>query len=536
MAKDPQTKKGKKPSDKQGVDPVTEKPVAEPVETAEAEAETVAHETAEEAPAEGGSEQAAVTAETTKEQEVDPVTGEPVAEPAETAEAEAETVANETAEEAPAEGGSDQAAVTAETTKEQEVDPVTEKPVAEPAETAEAEAETVAHETAEEAPAEGESEQAAVTAETTKKQEVDPVTGEPVAEPAETAEAETETVAHETAEEVRAEGESEQASPAESSDQTKEVADQPKTGGKEAAEQTGKSEESDVAASQDDEASRVLLGRAGLPDIDVVKGYLTRIYQATHGGEESFETILAEMPSTVLDYLEANSELLDQSMHAQSEDELKELFDVMSGNGPVITPGDIPVDVPLTDQSVAYLMRQWAWSSIEISDKIAREILGDLEVARLYSQAGVPMLIKAGNDKERPCVSFTMLGGKGYDEKLSNIEVLESDVEGDATGSLDGKIDIMRACVDMLVLAKSDKTVIQQGLHEAKRNLWALSKVFDKNTEGFEPTEEDEKWLSKRSRHLQEAFAADLQAAPTHAPTQQLGSGGQAKKDDEESK
>ncbi len=520
MAKNPQTEKGKKPSDKQAADSLTKEATGKPKQeaavtepskkqkidqvpsepvgeaAADAKADSDEDKTTKDTTAEGGAEHTDTADEPSKEQKTDPVPSEPVGEAA--ADAKADSDEDKTTKDTTAEGGADHTDTADEPSKEQKTDPVASEPVGEPA--ADAEAGSDEDKTTKDTMTEGGAEHTDTAAGPSKEQKTDPVTGEPVGEP-------------------EVESEEKKASNPDQSD-------------------AGTSHEDDKqTASPGDDTEQGLLARAGLPDVDVVKSYLSRIYQATHGGEESFESILAEMPSTVLDYLEANNELLDQSMHAQNDEELKALFDAMSGTGgPAITPAEMNVEVPLTEQSVAFLMRQWAWSSIEISSKVAKEVLGDREVARLYSQAGVPMLIKAGNDKEQPCISFTMLGGKGFDEKLSNIEVLDSDVEGDATGALDGKIDIMRACVDMLVLAQSDKTVIKQGLREAQRNLWALSKVFDKATEGFDPTDEDEKWLSKRSRHLQETFSADMQAAPTHTATKQLGGTGRAREEDEETK
>ena len=256
-----------------------------------------------------------------------------------------------------------------------------------------------------------------------------------------------------------------------------------------------------------------------------VKDLLEKIYKSAHtspGTDESLQSLLQKMDTQQLAFLEANSDLVDRVMLADTEGDLSEILsnlEVKTHTNIVETEA-----VTLTDDLVNYLKKQWAWVVLSAEENKA----GDSEASqKIFDAFGLPILYKPASDGRPATIGFSTLGNKGYDISLVTTGDIDADflAEGVAPGtSSPSGEEIMHACFSLVQLAQKQgfgQFKIDGGHQDLKRNVWALATVHGIKHTGYIPSVDDHAWLKARERHLLEAFS--LQNQKISQPSIHLG-------------
>lgn len=277
-----------------------------------------------------------------------------------------------------------------------------------------------------------------------------------------------------------------------------------------------------VAKSESDK-----LNQSSQNKIDMVIAKVEEFIEAKHD-ETLFENAKRAAHPEVLSFIKANQELFDPVLKAKSEEEQQAALELLK----VVLQGMTPeqrqamfIDSVEVSSKVLKIMKD-KWSYVEVAIDSSRDDMPD-EVKSYLGSYGVPIIYTPASSETKATIAYSRMGPVSgvdafIDIKKQNIDILDRDKVGEDEGRGDVYNDL-KACVDIIKLTKKlghkGGYKILQGEKEAMRSFWALTTAHGIGCEGYEPDEQDKRWLDGRLDVLKSIFpVATMVPAQTNAP------------------
>ena len=228
--------------------------------------------------------------------------------------------------------------------------------------------------------------------------------------------------------------------------------------------------------------------------MDALKGYIKKIYEATHGSSVTdFNTVVKSMPPQAINYFESNAGLIDQVVAAKDEQDLDELLGLLDGKSPQIQQSEASTGAKtdVDPDAIQVVMQFYGW--LQITAETGKQIASDMKTGYVLGSNKMPIRIDTGGDGELASIRFSLLGGRGFE---GNGNDQEKPSQEEVSIGFDGlSRDAMQLCFDVLQIAEKAQFgafQITGGQYEVRRNIWALAKVNDVSCTGFTPSQKDE--------------------------------------------